>query len=83
MSGCAEPAALITLAPVVTDARFAVHDQRVDLQLSEASCNRKPCLTSADNEDGRFAVDILGSGFPEVEPVGALKIARVDLVLGT
>jgi len=47
---------VITVAPVVTDAPFAVDDQRVDLQLSEARCNRKPCLASADNEDGRLAV---------------------------
>jgi hypothetical protein len=74
---------VIAVAPVVTDAPFAVDDQRVDLQLSEARCNRKPCLASADNEDGRLAVDILSSGFPQVEPVGAPKVARINLALKT
>ena len=72
---------VIAVAPVVTDAPFAVDDQRVDLQLREARGDRKPGLSAADNEHGRLAVDIFGGGFPEVEPVGAAKIARIGLAL--
>jgi hypothetical protein len=74
---------VITVARVVTDAPFVVDDQCVDLRLSEARCNRKPCLAFADNKGGRLAADIFSSGFSEVEPVGPPKIARIDLALRT
>ena len=72
---------VITFAPVVADARFTVHDQRIDLQLREAGGDRKPGLSPTDHEHRRIPVDILGGGFPEIEPVGATKIARIGLVL--
>ena len=73
---------VIALAPVVADARFTIHDQRIDPQLREASGDRKPGLSPADNEHGGIAVGIFGGGLPEVEPVGSAKIARIGLALG-
>ena len=72
---------VISLAPVVADARFTVHDQRVDPQLREARGDRKPGLSPADDEHGGIAVGIFGGGFPEVEPIGSAKIARIGLAL--
>ena len=45
------------------DARFAVHDQGIDLQLREARGGRKPGLAAADDEHGRIAVEIFGGGY--------------------
>ena len=70
---------VIAVAPVVTDALSAVHDQRIDLQLPQACGDRKPGLPAADDEYDRIPLDILGGGSPEVEPVGAAKIARIGL----
>ena len=67
---------VITIAPVVADARFTVHDERVDPQLRQAGGDRKPSLSSADNEHRGIPIDILGGGGPEVEPVRPAKIAR-------
>ena len=53
---------VIALAPVVADARFAVDDQRIDLQLREARGDRKPGLSAADDEHSRVAIGILGGG---------------------
>ena len=68
---------VIALAPVVADARLAVDDQRVDAELRQARGDRKPGLPAADDEHGRVAVGVCGGGFPQVEPVGPAKIARV------
>ena len=70
---------VITIAPVVTDARFTVHNQRIDLQLRQACGDRKPGLPAAHNQHNRIPKDVLGGGFPEVEPIGAAKIARIGL----
>ena len=74
---------MITIAPVVADARFPIHDQRVDTQLREARGGRKPGLSTADNEHGRLTVGIFGGGVPQVEPIGTAKIARIGLALRT
>ena len=73
---------VIAIAPVVADALFTVHDQRIDLQLRQACGDRKSGLSPAHDQHNRIPVDILGSGFPEIEPVGAAKIARIGLTLG-
>ena len=73
---------MIAVAPVVADTRFAVHDQRVDLQLGEACGDRKPGLAAAHDQDDRIPVRVVGGRSPEVEPVGTAKIARVRLPLG-
>src|SRR5262245_9017228 len=65
----------ITLAPVVTDAPFTIHDQGIDLQLSQTGCDRKPGLPPANDQYNRISLDILGGGSPEVEPVRAAKVA--------
>ena len=72
---------VVALAPVVADARFAVDDQRVDVQLLQARGDRKPGLSAADDEHGRVAVGILRGGLAQVEPVGAAKIARIGLAV--
>ena len=51
---------VIALAPVVADARLAVDDQRVDLQLLQARRDRKPGLAAADHQHGRIAVGVVG-----------------------
>ncbi len=73
---------MVAIAPVVADARLAVHDQRVDLQLLQPCGDAKSGLSAADDQNGRIAVGIFGSGFPQVEPVGAAKIARIGLAAG-
>ena len=70
---------VIALAPVVADARPTVDDQRIDAQMGEARCDRKPGLSPADDEHGRIPLVIGGGRFPQVEPVGAAKIARIGL----
>ena len=72
---------VITLAPVVADARFTVDDQRIDAELREASGDRKPGLSSADDERFGIAVGIFGGGLAQVEPVRAAKVARIGLAL--
>ena len=44
---------VIALAPVVADARLAVDDQRIDLQLLQPRRDRKPGLSAADHQHGR------------------------------
>jgi hypothetical protein len=73
---------VITIAPVVTDTLFAVYNQRIDLQLTQAGGDRKAGLPPADDQYKRIPLDILGGGSPEVEPVGAAKIARIGLTFG-
>jgi hypothetical protein len=73
---------VIAVAPVVTDALFTVHDQRIDPQLTQARGDRKPRLPPAHDQHDRISLDILGRRFPEVEPVGTPKIARVGAALG-
>ena len=72
---------VIALAPVVADARFTVHDERVDIQLRKAGGDRKPGLPAPDDEHGRVALRVFGGGFAQVEPVRSAKIARVGLGL--
>ena len=73
---------VVAVAPVVSNALFTVHDQRIDVQLSQACCDRKPGLPPAYDQHNRIPLDILGGGFPEVEPVGTPKIVRIGLTLG-
>ena len=73
---------MIAVAPVVTDALFTIHDQRIELQLSQACGDRKPGLPPTHDQHNRIPLDILGRGLPEVEPVGAAKIARIGFALG-
>ncbi len=73
---------VITLAPVVADARLTVHDERIDLQLGQACRDRKSGLSPADHEHNWILIGIPGVGFPDVEPVGAAEIARIGLAIG-
>ena len=73
---------VIAVAPVVTDALLAVNDQGVDLQLTQACGDRKPGLAPADDQHNRISLDVFGGGFPEIEPVGAPKIARIGRAFG-
>jgi len=70
---------VIAVAPVVADALPAVHDQRIDVQLIQARGDRNPGLASANDQHDRIPIDIRGGRFPEVEPVGAAKVARIGL----
>ena len=70
---------VIALAPVVADARLAIDDQRVDLQLREPRRDREPGLPAADDQHGRVAVGVGGGCLAQVEPVRAAEIARVGL----
>jgi hypothetical protein len=73
---------VVALAPAVADARPAIDDQRVDLELREPRGDREPGLAAADHEHGRIAVRILRRGSPQVEPVRSAEVARVRLALG-
>src|SRR5262249_184772 len=72
---------VIAFAPVVADARFTVHDQRIDAQLRQARGDRKSGLSPADDEHRGVAVVVLRGGLAQVEPVGSVKIARIGLAL--
>jgi hypothetical protein len=72
---------VIPLAPVVADARFTVHDQRIDAQLRQARGDRQPGLSPADDEHRGVAVAVLRGGLSQVEPVGSVKVARIGLAL--
>jgi hypothetical protein len=70
---------VIALAPVVADARLAIDDQRVDLQLGQPRRDREPGLPAADHQHGRVAVRIGGGCLAQIEPVRAAEVARVGL----
>ena len=72
---------VVALAPVVADARFPVGDQRIDVQLREASGDGKARLSAADNEHGRLTVGIFCGGLAQIEPIRSAKIARIGLAL--
>src|SRR5262245_35767291 len=72
---------MISLAPVVTDVLFTVYDQRIDLQLGKACCDRETGLPAADDQYSRVPVGVLGGALPEVEPVGSPEIARIGLTV--
>src|SRR2546430_13019169 len=73
---------MIAIAPVVADARFAVDNQRIDLQLFETCRDRKSGLSAADHQRDRIVVGIFGLGLAQIEPIGAAKIPRIGLALG-
>ena len=68
---------VVAPAPVVADARPAVDDQRVDLELAEARRRREPALSAADHENRGVAIFIGGALLPEIEPVRTGEIARI------
>ena len=70
---------VIAVAPVVADARLAIDDQGVDLQLGEPRRDRKPGLAAADHQHGRIAIGIRGRSLAQVEPVRSAEIARIGL----
>ena len=70
---------VVALAPVVADARPAVDDQGVDLQLLQPRRDRKPGVSAADHQHVGIAVGIFGRLLAQVEPVGAAKVARIGL----
>src|SRR5258705_9071933 len=72
---------MIAVAPVVADARLAIDNQRVNLQLLETCRDRKSGLSATDHQRDRIAVGIFGRGLAQVEPGGAAKIPRIGLAL--
>ncbi len=72
---------VVALAPVVTDARLAIHDQRIDLQLGQARSDRKPCLPAAHDQHGGVPVRIFGGGIAQIEPVRPAEVARIGFAL--
>ena len=70
---------VIARAPVVTDARFAVHDQRVHIQVAQARRNRQAGVAAANDQHIGVTVGAGGVGDAPVKPVRPLKIARVRL----
>ena len=52
------------------------------LQLLQSRGDAKAGLSAADHQHGRIAIGIVGGGFPQVEPVGPAKIARIGLPRG-
>ena len=73
---------MIAIAPVVADARFAVDNQRIDLQLLKTCRDRKSGLSAADHQRDRIVVGIFGRGLAQIEPIGAAKIPRIGLAPG-
>src|SRR2546423_15053082 len=74
---------MIAIAPVVADARFAVDNQRIDLQLLETCRDRKSGLSAADHQRDRIAVGIFGRGLALIETIGAAQIPRIGLAPGS
>ena len=70
---------VVAVAPVVADARLAVDDQRVDLQLRQPRRDRQPRLPAADHQHVRVAVRIGLRRLAQVEPVRPAEIARIAL----
>src|SRR5262249_7565831 len=57
---------MISLAPGVTDALFAVYDQCIHLQLSKVCRDRKSGLPAANNQYSWISIGILGGRLPKV-----------------
>ena len=72
---------MITLAPVVPDARLAIDDQRIDAELRETRRDRQPGLTAADDQHGGVAVLVDGGSLAQIEPIGSAEITRIGLAL--
>jgi hypothetical protein len=74
---------VIPVAPIIADTLFAIDNERVDLQLAEPRRGGQPGLPASNDQDGGIAVCICGGRNPFVEPVRAVKVARIDLALRT
>ena len=74
---------VVALAPVVADARPAIDDQRIDLQLCKARGDREPGLPAAHHEHHRIALVVRLGRSPLRQPVRRGEIARVRPALGS
>ena len=66
---------VVSAAPVVADARFAVDDQRVDIQMAQARGNRQAGMPATHHQHLGVVIRIGDRSAAFVEPVRPLKFA--------